>query len=147
MDVSKRWCVLVPCSKTETWAVPQNCLAEIVTVHTLGSVPPDEVSWRGRSVPILDLGREDGSQWSEPDRGTGLVAIFLGLKGEGCEYWGMAVRGGGLKMVSLSPEEVEDLPEQVAPHATAAFKFDGVVCQIPDLESFQRQSTVKQQVA
>ena len=59
----------------------------------------------------------------------------------------MAVRGEGLKVVSLSPEEVEDLPEHVERHATAAFKFDGVVCQIPDLESFQRQSTVKQQVA
>ena len=59
----------------------------------------------------------------------GLVAIFLGLKGEGCEYWGVAVRGEGLRVVSLSPEEVEDVPEQVQQHATAAFKFQR--CAVP----------------
>jgi len=147
MDIPKRWCVLIPCSSTETWAVPQNCLAEIVTLHTEEAVPPNTVNWRDRSVPILDLGREDGSLWSEPRRGAGLVAIFLGLKGEGCEYWGLAVRGDGLKVISLSHEQVEDQPEQVEEHATAAFTFGGVLCQVPDLDSFQRKSAASQQVA
>jgi len=146
-DNTKRWCVLLPCSSTETWAVPQNCLGEIVTLHTDTALPPDEITWRGRTVPVLDFGSDDGSLWREPRRGAGLVAIFLGLKGEGCEYWGVALRGQGLRVVSLSPEEVEDAPEQVQRHATAAFKFNGVLCQVPDLDSFQKKIAVSQQVA
>ena len=146
-DSTKRWCVLIPCSRSETWAVPQNCLGEIVTLHTDTVLPPEEVSWRGRTVPVLDFGSDDGSLWREPSRGAGLVAIFLGLKGEGCEYWGVAIRGEGLRVVRLSPEEVEDLPERAGQHATAAFSFHGVLCQVPDLDSFQRKIAVSQQVA
>ncbi len=144
---SKRWCVLVPCSKTETWAVPQNCLAEIVTLQTDTPLPPSEVKWRDQMVPVLDLGDGDGSVWREPRRGTGLLAIFLGLKGEGCEYWALAVRGEGLRVVSLSSDAVEDVPEHIQQHATAAFRFHGVVCQVPDLDSFQRKVTASQHVA
>ncbi|MEZ5503593.1 MAG: hypothetical protein R3E50_13380 [Halioglobus sp.] len=144
---TKRWCVLIPCSRTETWAVPQNCLAEIVTLYTDSDLPPDEVTWRGRTVPVLDLGSEDGSPWREQRRGAGLVAIFLGLKGEGCEYWGVAVRGRGLCVVSLLPEEVEDAPEAVGQHATAAFNFHGQLCQVPDLDRFQKQIAASQKVA
>lgn len=146
-DNTKRWCVLIPCSSTETWAVPQNCLGEIVTLYTDTVLPPDEITWRGRTVPVLDFGSEDGSLWREPRRGAGLVAVFTGLKGEGCEYWGVAVRGQGLRVVSLSPEEVEDIPEQVQQHATAAFNFHGVLCQVPDLDSFQKKIAASQQVA
>jgi hypothetical protein len=144
---AKRWCVLVPCSKTQTWAVPLNCLAEIVTLHTDALSPPAEVNWRDRAVPILDLGGGDGSPWRSEVRGTGLLAIFLGLKGEGCEYWGLAVRGEGLRVVSLSGEAVEDAPEQIQQHATAAFTFHGVLCQVPDLDSFQRRVAAGQRVA
>jgi hypothetical protein len=146
-DNTKRWCVLIPCSSAETWAVPQNCLGEIVTLHTDTALPPDEVTWRGRTVPVLDFGSDDGSPWREPRRGAGLVAIFLGLKGEGCEYWGVAVRGQGLRVVSLSPEDVEDAPDRVQRYATAAFNFNGVLCQVPDLDSFQKKIAVSQQVA
>ena len=143
-DNTKRWCVLIPCSKTETWAVPQNCLGEILTLQSDSELPPEEVNWRDRVVPVMDFGSDDGSAWREPRRGTGLVAIFLGLKGEGCEYWGMAVRGEGLRVVSLSPEEVEDLPEQVGEHATAAFNYHGVLCQVPDLDGFQKTVAANQ---
>jgi hypothetical protein len=136
---AKRWCVLIPCSATETWAVPQNCLGEIFTVQADFDRPPDRVEWRGLTVPVLDFGGDDGSQWRDPGRGTGLVAIFLGLKGEGCSYWGVAVRGDGLRVVDLVAEEVEDMPEQVGESATAAFNFKGVLCQVPDLDSFQKQ--------
>ena len=141
---AKRWCVLLPCSKTETWAVPQNCLGEIVTLQTDSELPPNEVNWRDRVVPVLDFGSADGSSWRDSRRGTGLVAIFLGLKGEECEYWGMAVRGEGLRVVSLSPDEVEDMPEQVSEHATAAFNFHGVLCQVPDLDGFQKNIAASQ---
>ena len=146
-DDASRWCVLLPCSKTETWAVPQNCLGEIVTLYTTSDLPPDEVDWRDRMVPVLDLGSDDGSVWREPRRGSGLVAIFLGLKGEGCEYWGLALRGAGLSVVNLSPEEVEDVPDGISQHATAAFNFRGVLCQVPDLDSFQKQIALSQHVA
>lgn len=146
-DNTKRWCVLIPCSKSETWAVPQNCLGEIVTLHTDMQLPPNEVAWRGLKVPVLDLGSDDGSLWLEPRRGTALIAIILGLKGEGCEYWGVAVRGEGLRAVSLSPETVEDMPDLVVQHSTAAFKFHDVLCQVPNLDSFQKKMALSQQVA
>lgn len=144
---TKRWCVLIPCSNTETWAVPQNCLGEIMTVYTDSSSPPQEVDWRDRKVPVLDLGGDDESLWRESSRGAGLVAIFLGLKGEGCEYWGVAIRGRGLRVVGISPEEVEEAPECKQPHASAAFRFHGVLCQVPDLDSFQKEAGVSLQVA
>ena len=47
-DKPSRWCVLMPCSHAESWAVPQNCLAEIVTLHAVDAHPPPEISWRGQ---------------------------------------------------------------------------------------------------
>ncbi len=146
-DNAKLWCVLIPCSSTETWAVPQNCLAEIVTLQTDAVLPPDQMNWREHTVPLLDLGREDDSQWQQPSRDAGLVAVFLGLKGEGCEYWGVAIRGQGLKVVALQPEEVEEVAEGVRDYASAAFMFNGVLCQVPDLDSFQKKVAVRQMVA
>jgi len=146
-DNTSRWCVLVPCSSNETWAVPLNCLAEILTLHTDESSPPAAVAWRDRTVTVLDLGAEDGSLWRVPARGTGLVAIFLGLKGEGCEYWGLAVRGDGLRVVSLPADAVEDAPDEAQKHATAAFRFHGVLCQVPDLDGFQRKAAAIRRVA
>jgi hypothetical protein len=135
---------LIPCSSTETWAVPHNCLGEIFTVYTDDELPPGQVEWRGETIPVMDLGHDDGSQWRDPGRGAGLVAVFLGLKGEGCSYWGVAVRGDGLRVVDLAGEDVEDVPEQVGEHANAAFNFKGVLCQVPDLDDFQKQIVINQ---
>jgi len=145
-DESLRSCVLIPCSKTEAWAVPQICLAEILTLQTSAEEPPREVEWRGVTVPVLDMGPGDGSEWRE-SRGTGLIAIFLGLKGEGCEYWGVAVRGDGLKVEKVSPEDIEDAAEAVLPHATAAFQLNGVLYQVPDLDELQKRVAVGQHAA
>jgi len=141
---TKRWCVLIPCSSTETWAVPQNCLGEIITVQAASDEPPGEVNWRGHAVPVLDFGGANDTAWRDASRGTGLVVVFLGLKGEACAYWGIAVRGGGLRVVDLAAEEIDDRPEQVVEHATAAFDFKGVLCQVPDLDRFQKQIAVNQ---
>ena len=142
-----RWCVLIPCSQSETWAVPQNCLAEIVTLQCGEECPPSEIEWRGTTVPVVDFGLEEGPDWCDPRRGAGLVAVFLGLAGEGCEYWGVAVRGDGLRATRLQPEEAADAPGKALPHATAAFEYRGVLCQVPDLDRLQRTITADRQVA
>jgi hypothetical protein len=144
---SSRWCVLIPCSKTESWAVPQNCLAEIVTLHDTAEQPPEELNWRGLSVPVLDFGCDDGSHWRERHSGTGLIAIFLGLEGEDCDYWGIAVRGGGLAVKRVHPHEVEDAPETVRQHASAAFKLQETVYQVPDLALLQKKIATSLEVA
>ena len=76
-----RWCVFLPCSDSETLAVPQNCLGEIITVQNAPDEPPKEVAWRGYQVPVIDLGEEGSGQWRESHGSTGRIAIFLGLEG------------------------------------------------------------------
>jgi len=146
-DDSLRWCVLIPCSKTESWAVPQNCLAEIVTLHAASEQPPEELQWRGQSVPVLDFGYDDGSLWREQLGGAGLIAVFLGLEGEGCDYWAVAVRGKGLAVTAIAPDDVEDAPDAVQEHSTNAFSLGGVVYQVPDLAALQKKIAASQEVA
>ncbi|MDZ7784132.1 MAG: hypothetical protein U5K56_14730 [Halioglobus sp.] len=140
-------CVLVPCSDTERWAVPQNCLAEILTINSKSAAPPDEVSWRGLTVPVVDFGAGSEIPWSDERVGTGLVAVFLGLKGEGCEYWGVAVRGSGLEVAALPSSEVSDRPEAVVEHAIAAFEYKAAVYQVPDLDRLQKKLAASLQAA
>jgi len=140
-------CVLVPCSETERWAVPQNCLAEILTINSTAAAPPDEVLWRGMQVPVVDVGAGSEIPWSDERLGTGLVAVFLGLRGEGCEYWGVALRATGLEVVALSPEDVSDRPEAVSEYGTAAFEYQGIVYQVPDIDRLQKKLAVSLQVA
>ena len=82
-ESAKRWCVLIPCSSAETWAVPQNCLGEIFTVHTDNERPPGQVEWRGETVPVLDFGQDDGSQWRDPGRGAQPVPYRRAVRGNG----------------------------------------------------------------
>ena len=124
-------CVLLSPNRDERWAVPQNCLAEILTLGIGHDAPLDTVNWRGRQVPVVDFGVASG--------GARLVAVFLGLAGEGCDYWGVAVNGAGLAVVSLSPGEVTDAPDAVVEHAQAAFRYGDALYQVPDLERLQRR--------
>lgn len=137
-----RWCVLLPCSSQETWALPQKCLAEIVTLPTEASSPPTELFWRGRDVPILDLDTGNVAPWRDSRAGTGLIAVMLGLEGGSWEYYGVALRGGGLKMKDLSREQIEDVPELALKESSAAFRMNGEVYQIPELASLpERQDS------
>ncbi len=134
-----RWCVLLPCSESELWAVPQNCLAEIVTLQAATDRPPPVLSWRGETVPVLDLGGDSAAPWREARHGTGLVAVFLGLRGEGCRYWGVAIRGQGLSIENLAGQSLREEPAaHLSEHANAAFQLRGVTYQVPDLVSLQR---------
>lgn len=146
-EVDSQWCVLLPCSDSEFWAVPQNALAEIVTLHGVPEQPPEELQWRAQSVPVLDFGLDDGSRWREPVGGSGLVAVLLGLQGEGCDYWGVAVRGEGIAVRHVAPEDVQDAPEQVAEYASAAFVLGGVTYQVPDLVALQKRIAASMAVA
>ncbi len=133
-----QWCVFLPCSSNELWALPQNCVAEIVTVPAEGHNPPSEITWRRQVVPVLDLQEEDERPWSETH---GLIAVVLGLQGEGCDYWGVALRGRGLGMMDIAAEEVEDSPHLARERSVGAFRMSGSVYQIPDLLALQRAIT------
>ena len=134
-----QWCILLPCSQQERWAVPQNALAEIVTVHSEQDRPPEAVMWRGESVPVVDFGSDDECHWCEGIGGTGLVAVFLGLDDKRCKYWGVALRGEGLAVKRVASSGIVDLPEETAAHASAAFKLDDKTYQVPDLAALQQQ--------
>jgi hypothetical protein len=134
-----RWCVLLPCSSSEHWAVPQNTLAEIVTLPADEEQPPEVLDWRGNSVPVLDFGDDDEAPWRERLSGTGLVAVFLGLEGENCDYWAVAVRGEGLAVRQISSEMLEDAGDVTVEHASSAFNLGGTVYQVPDLLALQRR--------
>ena len=144
-DVS-RWCALLPCSAELSLAVPQSCLAEIVTLHTTRERPPEKIRWRGESVPVIDFAPEQPG-WREEQSGTGLLAIFRGLQGEGCDYWAVAVRGQGLAVKDIAAEEIDDTPNEVLELASAAFKLDGTIYQVPDLTALQQKITAGLQAA
>lgn len=137
-DDASPMCVLLPCSSTQCWAVPQRCLGEIVTVAADDDRPPAEIDWRGQVVPVMDFSGAEEEPWRDRRSGTGLVAVMLGHRGEPCRYWGVAVRGEGLGVTALEEDEMEDLPEAALEHATAAFRMGEVVYQIPDLLALQR---------
>lgn len=143
-DKQSRWCVLIPCSSEQTWAVPQSCLAEIVTLQTDDEQPPASIRWRGVDVPVKDLGASGEAPWLEARTGTGLVAVVLGLKGGACDYWGVAVRGQGLGVRDIAEEEVEDWSGELPEHASAAFQMQGVVYQVPDLPALQQTIPMRQ---
>lgn len=138
-DNEARWSVLLPCSDGLALAVPQNCLAEIVTLHAAREKPPEKIRWRNESVPVINFARDEESGWREEHGGSGLLAIFRGLQGEGCDYWAIAVRGEGLKVRNLAVENIEDAPEEVLEIATAAFTLDDRIYQVPDLTSLQQK--------
>jgi len=121
-------------------------LAEIVNLQSFSDEVPQEVFWRDRDVPVLYLGDESAAD-AKDGRGAKLVAIFLGLVGEECEYWGVAVRADGLGAVTLAANEVIDSPDAVAEHATAAFNYAGKLYQVPDLDRLQKQLAASRLVA
>ncbi len=138
-DKASRWCVFLPCSREEIWAIPQSCLAEIVTLPAAQESPPQQITWRGREVPVLDLGTGNDPAWRESKGDTGLVAVILGLKGQGNDYWAVALRGDGLAVKNIAVERITDVPEQVSERSTSAFELHGVIYQVPDLPELQKQ--------
>ncbi|MFV0477006.1 MAG: hypothetical protein ACK5ME_04120 [Parahaliea sp.] len=131
-------CLFLPCSATEIWALPTNCLAEIVTLYEVSDPPPEWIKWRGQQVPVLDLDSEQNTCWSDK-RNSGLIAILLGMEGLGCEYLGVALRGKGLGLHQVVVEEVVDCPEEVQPHSVSAFRWRDTLYQVPDLAAVLKE--------
>lgn len=136
-DPTDRMCVLLPCADGQHWAVPQSCLAEILTVPADGEVPPDQASWRGVDIPVIDIGQGGPVPWQNRRSGTGLIAVVVGIRGMGVDFWGVALRGGNLSVRKLDEQDCEDLPEAVADTSLAAFSLEGVIYQVPDLSAWQ----------
>ena len=136
-DQEERMCVLLPCGRGRQWAVPQNCLAEMLTLPASEDRVPVQVNWRGVEIPILDFGADDGLPWRDPGNGTGLIAVILGLQGAGADYWGVALRGPGLSVRKIAPDDCRDLPAAVDEHCLAAFELGGQTYQVPDLPAMQ----------
>ena len=136
-EQNERMCVLLPCAANRRWAMPQNCLAEILTLPTSDDSVPREVRWRGVDIPVMDFGEDGSLPWRDSHNDTGLVAVLLGVKGAGFDYWGVALRGDGLSVRQVDLGQCTDRPEAVQEHALAAFELDGQTYQVPDLPALQ----------
>ena len=145
-DKPSSWCVLLPCSKDEKWAIPQNCLAEIVTLPAQDDEPPAHFTWRGQEVPVLDLDKKHELPWRDARAGAGLVAVMLGLQEGSWEYCGVALRGEGLGMKDLASESIEDASELAMAGSSSAFRMGGELYQVPNLQELHVRSEVCSQV-
>jgi hypothetical protein len=139
--------VLLPCSGSEAWAIPQNCLGEIVTVPDAQRQPPEHISWRGLEIPVLDRGLTETGAWRDSRGETGLVAVLLALGEAPGDCWGLAVSSEGPAIAEIAPDEIEEMPETVAENASSAFRFRGVIYQVPDLRAWQAAVAGKGQAA
>ena len=137
-SMNNRQCVVLPCTDSDLWAVPENSLAELVTLSVEEDTPPAELDWRGQQIPVLDL--QAGSRgWGERHGGTGLIAVLHGLDTSGPAFWGVCLREHGLRVEDL-PEAVDDVPDESAEYALSAFRHQGQLYQVPDLVALQRRA-------
>ncbi len=139
-EENKRMCVLLPCGNGQRWAVPQTCLAEILTLQEVEDSPPAQISWRGRDLPVLDIGEGGSEPWLNPRTSSGLIVVILGVTGAGADYWALAIRGEGLAVRHLDEQDCQDRPEQEKDYALAAFELAGSLYQVPDLPSLQQRA-------
>ena len=136
--MSERICVLLPCASNRRWAIPQNSLGEILTLAAKDDSVPSAVNWRGADIPVIDFGADGKVPWRDPQSGTGLIVVILGVDGPGYDYWGVAVRGRGLAMRDLQETDCHDKPDAVQEYSLAAFELEGQTYQVPDLPALQR---------
>ncbi len=134
-QTSERMCVLLPLGRELRWAVPQNSLAELVTLSGHTELPPS-IDWRDQRVPVLDFARAGDPPWLNQHSQTGLVAVFLGLRGQSPEYWAVALRGEGVGVRSLDFAGCTEVASD-AEFLLAAFETGGELYQLPDLPALQ----------
>ncbi|GHD34711.1 hypothetical protein [Parahalioglobus pacificus] len=134
-NAAPQQCIILPCTADDFWAVPENALAEILTLPAEGQHPPATVEWRGREIPVLDLG-SDADHWGKRHGGTGLIAVLRGLSSSGPEFWGVCLRELGLRIEVLT-EEAEDASANAAEYAVGAFRQGEELYQVPDLQALE----------
>lgn len=139
---TSRWCALLPISGLENWAIPQICLAEIVTVASTLDRPPESLHWRSMDIPVLDLTSDESVPWLQSGGDSGLIGVIQGLEGYDCGYWGIALRGSSLSMKDLATIDLLDRPESRVEHSNAAFELQGTLYQVPDLPKLQQQVSI-----
>ncbi len=127
--------VALPCGPGRIWAVPRECVGEILTLATEPVELPDQVQWRGVPVPVIDP--DPGEASAGP---AALVAIILGLRDTPGGHWALALRGDGLGIQDIRAEEMEDEATAIEPGAVGAFRMRGVLYQVPDLPALQRRA-------
>lgn len=139
-------CVLLACAGGDHWALPQHCLAEILTLAVEEELPPGQVTWRGCSIPVIVVGEPGAgdNHWRDRHSGTGLVAVIPGLPEGACEYWAVAILGQGLRLCAIDGEAIEEAPQQARDYASAAFEMAGVTYQVPDLRRMQAELSTGQ---
>ena len=140
-EQAERMCVLLPCAGDSYWAVPQCCLAEILTLPAGEELAPGWVNWRGVDIPVLDFGEGEIQPRREGGNNTGLIAVILGLEGAGPDYWGVALRGPGLAVREIACADCHDRPDAIHEYALAAFELDGKIYQVPDLPALQGRAS------
>jgi hypothetical protein len=138
---NRQQCVVLPCTENDLWAVPENSLAEIVTLAAECDTPPEELEWRGQRIPVLDL-QSGGEHWGSRHGGTGLVAVLRGLDQAGPAYWGVCLREHGLRVENI-PDEPDDAVEDAAEYALGAFRHEGALFQVPDLVAMQQRAAAQ----
>ncbi len=121
---STQRCILLPCHGGQTWAVPPNCLVEIAL---LPAASTDRVSWRDRDIPLFAV----AAAAPRPDPCP--CAIFLGMKDQSCDFWALALADCGAQAVTLTAAALQEQPDQIQPDCLSAFRFEGQLCQVPDL--------------
>ncbi len=138
-EMRVRRCLFLPCSAGEIWALPTNCLAEIVTLYNVDPLPPEWIKWRGQQVPVLDLDSSQSVRWRDQRSGSGMVAVLLGIAGLGCNYLGVALRGPGLGLHDVPEDEVDDCPDEALARSVGAFRWRDTLYQIPDLPALLKE--------
>jgi len=127
--------VALPCAPGRIWAVPRECIGEILTLAAESAEPPAHVEWRGTRVPVIDPAEGEGAP-----RPTSLVAIILGLRDTPGGHWAVALRGDGLGIQDFRADEMEDEAIAAEAGAVGAFRMRGVLYQVPDLPALQRRA-------
>jgi len=137
-QVDKTMYVFLPCGENRCWVVPQNCLAEIVTLQAEHESPPNSIQWRGHTVPVIDYGVQQLGSWRD-NFGTGFIAVMLGLEGSELPVWGVLLRPcAKLTSRRLADEDFQEVQESDEALTFATFSYQDERYEVPHLENIQR---------
>jgi hypothetical protein len=59
------------------------------------------------------------------------------MKDQSCDFWALALADCGARAVTLAAAALQEEPDQLQPDCLSAFRFEGLLCQVPDLPALQ----------